>query len=156
MHYGGEAERREVEDAFDRWGPPVGGRKERREGGGRWNGLAGLTGPSGGMWAGRGKEKREREKKRAWLGWKEGKRERKREMEMGCGLFFSIKRVLHLALLLLPRSTILLEVRLVLDRYHMAAPVLFLTLLSAVLSMPHSSFKPFSAPCMWLFEMKFP
>jgi hypothetical protein len=104
----------------------------------------------------RGKEKREREKKRAWLGWKEGKRERKREMEMGCGLFFSIKRVLHLALLLLPRSTILLEVRLVLDRYHMAAPVLFLTLLSAVLSMPHSSFKPFSAPCMWLFEMKFP
>jgi hypothetical protein len=40
VRHGGETKRLELEDGPDRWGPPVGGRKERREGGGGagWDG----------------------------------------------------------------------------------------------------------------------
>jgi hypothetical protein len=67
---GGEAKRLEVEDGPNMWGPPVGDRKERREGG-RWNGPAGLTGR-----AVRGKERGREGGEMGRDGWKERKGEK--------------------------------------------------------------------------------
>lgn len=66
------AKRSEVGD--DKRAPPIGG-GERREGG-RWNGPAGLTGPSGGMWAGVERRKERGRRRGLGLGWKEGEGER--------------------------------------------------------------------------------
>jgi hypothetical protein len=90
VHRGGEAKRLEMEDGPDRWGPLVGGRKERREGG-RCNWPARLTGPC--VEREQGEKKRERERER-WAG-VAGKRGRERKKSRPGKFFFSLSLFLQ-------------------------------------------------------------
>ena len=66
---------------------------------------------------------------------------------LGCRVWLRVRN-LSLALLL-PRRTFLLVVGLFWIAITWPPPVLFLMSLSAILSLLQSSFKPFSALCMW-------